>query len=92
MAVWGQGVFLDPRTPAEPVQSHLFCSRVKSSCRFLSQKDASRHMSLVSASRADARSTGCAERRFLHHTTLPIEPLHIAPLKGWESDFQERSP
>lgn len=54
---------------------HLFCSRVKMSCRFLSQKPASRHMSLVSASSADARSAACAVRRFLHRSTRHFMPI-----------------
>jgi hypothetical protein len=47
------------------VQAHLFCRRVKISGRFASQKMASRHMSLASARRAEARSVVCASRRVL---------------------------
>lgn len=44
---------------------HLLWSRVKMSCRLVSQKAASRHISLQSASSADARSVGLASRRRL---------------------------
>lgn len=64
---------------------HLFLSRVKMSCRLWSQKEASRHMSLVSASSADARSVALADRRFLQSCHPPPHiPLEcdILPMQG----------
>ena len=45
--------------------AYLVCSRVKTSWRLASQKDASMAMSLVSASSADSRRWRCAPSRLL---------------------------
>ena len=48
--------------------THLLCNNVNMSCRLLSQKAASRHISLHSASIADARSVELASRKCLRMT------------------------